>query len=464
MSVSESGATPLSPVSTAIGTASTPMPADRAPHPVIGLAAFVSLCAFLATQAYTIPVLLVGPSWAVWPMPTDFATVALAATAFLLPRSRDERLRGYLRGVGALFAFASASFFLLVIVPTLVAPPAIGGGSVGFGTFHVLRLAEFWVAFAAAQRVPLSPGRLVTLRWVALAVLAWLIFSVVVTYLDVIAPHQFAPQIPKSLHFGGPWYYYATIREGVGTVGYNHAYTAMQVTMMTGLALQLGPRTHGWRPIAVLLASLVAVFMTGSRAGLAAHLLFAVGYLASRPAWLIGGGVAAALLVGVVAPSLQDSRSDREMMSRQLDLADPFEGNNLSGRNFIWKARLDWLNENPRAWAVGSGLGGTADTGGPAHMMPLQIVAELGLVGLALVCVAFGRLLLDLWAMRGRVPALFWCTIGLLASSLTQETFYPEPAMGQFLGLYLVALAITLRQRQKAAAAPAIQPETSAAA
>lgn len=429
--------------------------AVRAPHPLISFAGFVSLCAFLASQAYTIPVLLIGPSWAVWPMPTDFATAMLAATALLLPPSRDARLLGYLRGVGALFAFCSVSFFALVVVPRLVAPPALGGGSMQFGAFHVLRLIEFWVAFAAAQRIPLSPGRLVVLRWVALGVLSWLIVSVVVTYLDIIAPHQFAPQIPKSLHFGGPWYYYATIREGVGTVGYNHAYTAMQVTMMTGLALQLGPRTHGWRPIVVLIASLVAVFMTGSRAGLAAHMLFAVGYLATRPGWLIGGAIVAALTAGVIAPRLQATRADREMVSRQLDLADPFEGNNLSGRNFIWKDRFDWLNDNPRAWAVGAGLGGTADTGGPAHMMPLQIVAELGLVGLALVMVAFGRLLLDLWSMRRRVPALFWCTVGLLASSLTQETFYPEPAMGQFLGFYLVVLAITLRQRPEITAAPA---------
>jgi len=419
----------------------------RAPHPIASFAAFASLCLFVATQAYTIPVLLIGPSWAVWPMPTDFATVALAASALFLPPSTDARLLRYRMGVGALFAFASASFVLLVVVPRLVAPPVSGQGSINFGAFHVLRLAEFWIAFAAALRVPLNPRRVAILRLIAFAVVAWLIFSVFVTYLEIMKPRDFAPWIPKSRYIAGAWSFYATTKEGVGTVGYNHAYTAIQISLMTGLALQLGPRTHGWGAIAVLLTSVVAVFMTGSRAGLAGHLVFVVGYLAVRPGWLIGGALAAALAFAVVAPKVQTDNTDHEMMDRQLGAADPLDSSNLSGRDHIWTERLAWLNDNPRAWAVGSGLGGTADTGGPAHMMPLQIVAELGLVGLALSLVALGRLMIDLWREHRRVPALFWCTVGLCVSSLTQETFYPEPAMGQFIGAFLVALAIVFRQR-----------------
>ena len=418
---------------------------DREPHPAASLAGFIALCVFLATQAYTIPVLLVGPSWAVWPMPTDFATVLLVGTALFLPTPRDARLQRYRRGVGALFAFCAASFFLFVIVPMYAAPPIDGTGSMNFGAFHVVRLVEFWLAFAAAQRVPLTPQRLVILRWVALAVLAWLVASVFLTYLEVLQPHDFAPWIPKSKHISGAWSFYADTKEGVGTVGYNHAYTASQITLMTGLALQLGPRSHGWRSVVVLLASLVAVFMSGSRAGLAGHLLFVVGYLATRPGWLIGGAVAAFLAFSVIAPQVQTNSTDREMMNRQLGAADPLDRSNLSGRDHIWENRITWLNENPQAWAVGAGLGGTADTGGPAHMLPLQIIAELGIVGLFLCCLAFGRLAIDLWKEHDRVPALFWCTVGLLFSSSTQETFYPEPAMGQFLGFYLVALAIVFR-------------------
>lgn len=428
---------------------------ERAPHPLASLAGFVALCLFVATQAYTLPVLLVGPSWAVWPMPTDFATALLAAAALFLPPTRDARLLRYRKGVGALFAFCAASFVLLVIVPRLVAPPIGGMGSVNFGAFHVLRLAEFWVAFAAAQRVPLSPGRLVVLRWISFAVVAWLLFSVFVTYLEILQPRDFAPWIPKSRHISGAWSFYATTKEGVGTVGYNHAYTAIQISLMTGVALQLGPRSHGWRAIVVLLLSIVAVFMTGSRAGLAGHVVFVLGYLAVRPAWLIGGALTAALAFAIAAPKVQTDNTDREMMERQLGAVDPLDSKNLSGRDYIWKERIAWLNDNPRAWAVGAGLGGTADTGGPAHMMPLQIVAELGIVGLALSLVALGRLMIDLWREHRRVPALFWCIVGLCVTSLTQETFYPEPAMGQFLGLFLVSLAIVFRERPAPAGAPA---------
>lgn len=418
----------------------------REPHPVASRAGFAALCVFLATQAYTIPVLLVGPSWAVWPMPTDFATAVLVGAALCLPPSRDARLQRYRRGVGALFAFCAASFFVFVIVPMYAAPPIGGTGSMNFGAFHVVRLVEFWLGFAAALRVPLSPKRLLILRWIAFAVVAWLVASVFLTYLEVLRPHDFAPWIPKSKNVSGAWSFYANTTEGVGTVGYNHAYTASQITLVTGLVLQLGARSHGWRSVALLLASLVAVFMSGSRAGLAGHLLFVVGYLATRPAWLIGGGAAAALAFAVIGPQVQTNRTDREMLSRQLGAADPLEKSNLSGRDHIWEDRIVWLNDNPRAWAVGAGLGGTADTGGSAHMLPLQIIAELGIVGLFLCCVAFGRLGADLVREYNRVPALFWCTAGLLLSSTTQETFYPQPAMGQFLGFYLVVLAIVFRE------------------
>src|SRR4051794_26294041 len=45
---------------------------------------FLALCAYLVSQAYTIPVVLVGP-WAVWPRLGDFA-LGLLVAAWLVER------------------------------------------------------------------------------------------------------------------------------------------------------------------------------------------------------------------------------------------------------------------------------------------------------------------------------------------------------------------------------------------
>lgn len=388
--------------------------------------------------------LIVGPSWAVWPTPTDFASMLLVGAAFLLPAPPPGPLVGYRKALAALFTFCAVSYICMVIVPPLLQPPPFGGGSKAFGAFHVLRLVEFFFVFAAAQRVPLNAARLATLRWVAFAVLGWLVLSVVLTYLVIIPAGDFAPQLPDSLDLSGPWWFYVHSLEGVGTVGYNHAYTALQITLMTGLALQLAPKAEGWPSILLLLATLVAVFMSGSRAGLATHLLFACGYLVRSPAKLIAAGCAGAVLFLAVASSTATSRSTDQLLGRQTTLLNPFDSDNLSGRGHIWQDRIDWLNENPIYWAFGAGLGGTADSGGPAHMLPLQIVAELGLVGLAFVAILLTRFMADLLAERRRLHALFWCTVALLVSGMSQETFYPEPAFGHFLGLYLFAIAVSV--------------------
>ena len=438
-----------------------PPPLRRAESTASSLA-FGALCLYLLSQAYTIPILTIGPSWAVWPMPSDFATMATAATALLLPRTRDARMRRYRQAIGALFIFCGLSFTILVVFRHILHGESLATGSVTFGAFHGVRLFEFFLVFAAATKVPLGEKRLNVLKWITFAILGWQIFAVFVTYLGIIPAWDFAPQLPESKNISGAWEYYVNSKEeGLGTIGYNHAYTAAQLTLLCGMALQFAAgkrngKLQGWPAIAILLITLVAVFMTGSRAGLGTHLVFTLGYLVRSPVKMVASVIASLVLFGFIQSWVESYRSMDDMTERHATLTNPFEDDNLSGRDNIWKERVKWLNETPLYWVIGGGLGSTADTGGPAHMLPLQIIAELGVLGLFFASLLLGRLLVDQIAARRRLHAFFWVTVALLVSSITQETFYPEPALGHFMGLYLLAVAIFMR-RAAEGSAPAVR-------
>lgn len=411
---------------------------------------FASACSYLLSQAYTIPILKIGPSWAVWPMPPDFATALLAASALLLPHRRDQRMRRYRRALALLFGFCSLSFLVLVVCKHLLFGLSLSTGSVTFGGFHIVRLVEFYLVFSACSRIQLNDRRLAILQWLTFAVLGWQLFAVVVTYLGIIPAWDFAPQLPQSKTISGAWEYYVNSKEeGLGTIGYNHAYVAAQLTLLSAMALQFAARgkgrLQGWPAIAILLATLVAVFMTGSRAGLGTHLAFTLGYLVRSPIKMLVGLAASLVVFSAVESWVENYRSMDEMAARHSTLTNPFEDDNLSGRDNIWSDRIEWLNENPLYWVIGGGVGSTADTGGPAHMLPLQIIAELGVIGLAFSAILLAKLLVHQLAARRRLHAFFWVTVALLISSATQETFYPEPALGHFMGLYLFAVAIFMR-------------------
>jgi hypothetical protein len=80
-------------------------------------------------------------------------------------------------------------------------------------------------------------------------------------------------------------------------------------------------------------------------------------------------------------------------------------------------------------------------------MLYLHIVSELGAAGLALYLVLFASILGALRRLDVAGRPLLWGTVALLFASLTQETFYPVPSQGYFLGFYLCAVAIALRRQ-----------------
>jgi hypothetical protein len=67
---------------------------------------------------------------------------------------------------------------------------------------------------------------------------------------------------------------------------------------------------------------------------------------------------------------------------------------------------------------------------------------ETGIFGLLFFFFLFRALLQGLWKSGIMGQSLALVSLGLLVASLTQETFYPVPAAGSFLGVYLALCGI----------------------
>jgi hypothetical protein len=326
---------------------------------------FVALCCFLASQAYTIPILPIGP-WALWPRLSDFAAALLIATTLLsrrhlVPPSPDHRR--VLRRGAVLYWFCALSYAVYLFTT--------GGeqtAGVLNGGFQLYALAWFFGVFVAASYLPLPPARLAVLRRVVDVALVIVVSGVILTGLDLVSLPSVAPHLPRSPEEAGPWYRYGIElaevgedRGGWGTIGYNHAYVAAQILLLLCLRLNLEARPPSMYGSLILAAALLAVFLTHSRAGLAAALLFAAIYwVRNRRQALITlyialvAGFAALVLVqpwqlteSLVQPSLIST------LERQETLADPTDPENLSGRLDIWREKIALLDAQPLRWVSG---------------------------------------------------------------------------------------------------------------
>jgi O-antigen ligase len=427
---------------------------------------FVGMWAYLVAQAFTIPLVAIGP-WPIWPTLADLAFGFLLLAWLMSPKSAERsatRSRAPLVVFG-LLAFCAASYVLFTVVLENLDVLEFGSKR-GFqtGAFQLVRLIQFATLFWLVSQIPLTPFRLHVLlrsaRWV-LVIVSGLIIA---TYLGLIAQSAVVGHLPAGAVAVGPWQVLLTSihDQGLGAVGYNHAYVAAQATALLALCLHLAPRDAIWSQIGLISLSTAAVTVTGSRAGLLAHLLFLFMYLAWRswPTLIVLGvlGIALTVAPGAFSPELPQTNTSQTLTSEQQETLPILErqrtvfslgdGESLSGRDSIWQEKVSALNDSPLHWVTGWGFGTSSDHGYgiTAHMLPLQIVVEMGLIGFAVFSVVFAALLMALWKAESAPKVVFLLAIALQVSSLSQENFYPIAAMGHFLGLFLVIVAIALRQ------------------
>jgi O-antigen ligase len=416
---------------------------------------FVGLCLYVLSQSITVPLLALGP-WALWPNLSDLA-VGFMCVAYVftprrpnaLPAINSRVFRGLLIiVVGCLISYVVSTLFV-----NLISVQFGAGERLVYGLHTMGRLFEFLIVFGLISIIPLSNKRVRILSVLSSFVLIFVCVAIIGTYFGTIKTSTFVKSLPQGRDVAGQWDNYRMNygHEGLGTIGYNHHYVAAQVVLLLGLWIALNPRSSFFRLAVMLALSTFAIFFTGSRSVLGAELLL-VGILIVRrsvKAPVLIGLVAALLFIapGVVSPSPGPKGQESEIVQRQSSTLRFYEEENLSGREDIWHAKLSTLIENPQWWLLGHGLGSSVDTGEgtSAHMMPLQILIETGAIGFVSIFGLIIALLWCLWNAGAHSQPVFWVTVALLITSASYETFYPIPSMGQFLGLFLCIVAVSLR-------------------
>ncbi|MEG4166345.1 MULTISPECIES: O-antigen ligase family protein [unclassified Microcoleus] len=407
---------------------------------------FFAFCCYLLSQSFTVPILPIGP-WALWPCFSDLAFFFIVFT-FIRCRQYTTPLSLPNKNIFSIFiiillgSILSYLCYLASAEPNAVGPP--------FGAFQLYRFVQYFSSFWLIARIPLTPERLQKMRQIVDGVLIFVCLGVFLTYAGVIPLSLITAHLPKV----GAWQYYGSVGEigtkGLGFVGYNHAYVAAQVMMLLILRLHLGSnQKNDISNTTFLILSALTVFISESRSGFAAILFLMSLYLVTKPiyvlfivnlAWILPVLASALGLKSIELNSYEGSIIDRQLTVFQANNTD-----NLSGRDKRWAAHLAALDDNQVSWIVGNGFGSAIDRGDNAHMLYLQITSETGLIGLSIFGILFGMILFYLYKIEIKEKPFLWGTVTFLLTALSQETFYPEPALGQFLGLYISSVAIVLR-------------------
>jgi O-antigen ligase len=428
---------------------------------------FLTTCFYLVSQSFMVPLAAIGPSWAVWPTLADLSVALMLIARLAVGRTaiRSPSAASALRGFVLVCFFCGFSYLVQTVLlhggDANAGDKALTFGgfdmSLSFGGLALFRLVEFGIVLWSVSALRLTPMRRCALLTFSLITFFLVCLGVILTFFSIIAPGQFAAHLPHDRSAGAWLYYMNSSDEGLGTIGYNHTYPALQIIALLALSLHLAGDARPHRIMTTILLSLglLACFLTGSRTGLITMLLFcAIGFL-QVPA-RARFGVAALLLlifpiVGLPLPEISQDPGDLngDIYARQRTIFRALQSDNLSGRDEIWAARIAHLNEDPIRWVFGDGWGSSAASENEAaHDGALQVVQELGIVGLLAWGVLFFRWFRLLWLLECNSRAIFWLGICLLVSSYGSDTFYPGAAFGHFLGLYVFSMGIALRPKE----------------
>jgi heme/copper-type cytochrome/quinol oxidase subunit 4 len=414
---------------------------------------FFALCCYLISQCYTIPIFAIGPSWALWPCLSDVAIVLLILT-FLMNFRQTVPLPKPAKPIFSLLLLviygSTLSYFLYLDRASDDAPGIV------WGIYQLFRLIQFISVFLITAKIPLTPNRIVILNRLIGAAFLFVCLGVFLTYSAIIPLSAVTAHLPEE----GPWPEYAAWANsgggrGLGFVGYNYAYTAVQITLLLVLKLCLSDfQKQEFHNSILVFISAISCLLSSSRSGFSGMFLFAVIYWLNRPKSCSKSFISLALVliaISFISIELLDfnhlglgfSSNSQDSAFDRFTSSDP---DKLSGRDEIWKERIEFLNEDFIRWFLGTGFGSTLDSGNFAHMLPLQIILETGFIGLSIFTLLFYKILRYFYLIEIGVKPIFLGTVALLFTSIGQETFYPVPALIHFLGFYLCTLAISFQK------------------
>jgi hypothetical protein len=405
-----------------------------------GLQFFVFIC-FLLSQGYVVPVLLVTSNWALWPSLVDICfAVFIIITIFRARNNRTDANICYLQKAMIAYILVSVISFVVITIYS-----SDSGRGINFGGYQLYSLCKFYLMLWAAGKMPIDGVRLKIINRVLFVLALWVCGVVILRYYVVDVDFY---QTIKDPLVAGPWAY--SNRNIITSIlGYNHGFTAAQILLIIALCIQTGFNKQKLNLFEMLLLAMgvVSCFLTQSRAGFVSFVIFAIIMMVEKSLKIAVFVAMTFVLIGIMshAPIVQydgDVIINRQMWftSSNIDVSV------LSGRDQIWKDKIQLMQEQPLILLFGSGFGMAAEGNVNAHMLILHMIIELGLIGTAIIAIRSFGVMKILFRYRERLKPMLACTIALLISTLSQETFYPVPAFGWFIGLFIVSLRVALSE------------------
>jgi O-antigen ligase len=418
---------------------------------------FAGLFAYLVSQAFTVPVLAIGPSWALWPTLSDFAGWFLVGATFL--SSGRQAFRGATRKQKILL-----SMLTLIVggcaVSYMVHYASANGITSGRATYRevaeyqLYRLVQFTLLYWAAISVSMTPKRLDILKKLLPWVLVVVCLGLILEFLGIVEPSIYAAHLPRDPSIAGAWAnYVASGRFGRGTISYDHAYSSVQVLLLLALSLHLrGTRPHDFYNSGLTMMAIVAIWTTGCRAVMVASLVFLAGVYFRKLFDLAAVLTVVAITTILIVASFPDlSTPVYRAVAEESATRATYDVDGVGGREELWQRRIDFLREDPSRLFVGAGIGSDTSNatwpgGGNAHNLYLEIMVEHGAIGLIVFLWVISFVLSAIYRCDAPPRPMFWAWVAILVASFAQVTLYPIAWTGQFIGFCLVTISIVFRR------------------
>lgn len=155
----------------------------------------------------------------------------------------------------------------------------------------------------------------------------------------------------------------------------------------------------------------------------------------------IAAGIAAAVFLGSLYYGNVKGDTDRfgdahAYVQKFRDVAEGKLPGNMAQRLYDWKLYGGWITESPRSLLFGHTKPPSRDVITSAHNWYLDIVYNLGLVGLLPVAALVGMTACKLWQQRKSLPAEIWWLAGMTAFMVLVDSSFKVTLRQPYPGIF----------------------------
>ena len=399
---------------------------------------FFAVIVYILSQGFTIPILPIGPSWAVWPRLDDFSTlflflVYLGSRRNTCPMNKTERF-----------------IFVVIIIAIVLSIPSMLFGklmrpefpkTLSYGAFQTFRIFEYIMVWFCIRGMTFSSKQFDKISYTVFFVV---VFEVIIGMGNATGAIPLA-RLLAHLPYDGPWAVLKANATGahrpLGSCGHSGTMVDRLVFLTAILFVSRKPSAIFRIPLIVAVA--IVVFLSGSRAATIAWCL-SLAILASKS---IKQLIIMLVVISLFLTSFYmfASSFESEIVERATERVGTIvhreEDPTMAGRTIQWAGVLRYIASDPSVFVLGVGWGFglvvlAPETGvvGGAHCMYLSPLLEVGVFG----AIMFYMFLFHMYRLvRGKdalLSAIRAAFIGLLVAGITGAVFFPSPSAGSFLG------------------------------